>query len=479
MSNLKMEFRQLDVNLSSEDEGLKVEGIVNKPGELSEILYSRGKRFREVVSKGAFQKAIDKAEKIDYLAEHDNKRILASTSNGSLTIKETDEGVEMSANIVDTSYGRDAYALIKSGIIGHMSFGFRAIKSKWSSCEDGIPLRTVEELEIFEVSSLRNPAYTDSSISARGIEEEDIEVPTETRENKNQYLELRDGEQEGSIELRSNDNEANLFIHGYIGNSSWEKWWDEDATVPQEITDMFDDLESKEVINISINSGGGSVFGGVTIYNLLKKMPGKKIVNVDGLAGSISSIIMMAGDEIHVNGAVMLHKPLYGNISGNAKQLRKYANELDVFEDMLVDIYLTKAKEGIDAKAIKKLLDKDTWMTGAEASKYFNLVDVQAHVEDTEARGNEKSVGEMLDEHMDKMAKVAEDIEKRTEEHEEEDIEEVVEDAKENVEDEESEVKEGEVEEPQNNTMSPEEIKKELEELLAKINSSKYEIEEE
>lgn len=473
-----MELRCTTPTLTSQDEGLVVEGIVNKPGEMSEVLFSRGKRFREVIAKGAFQKAIDNASNIDYLAEHDTKRILASTSNNSLTIEETDEGVKMTAHIVETSYGKDAYALIKSGIIGHMSFGFRALKSSWSSCDDGIPLRTVEELEIFEVSSLRNPAYVDSSISARGIEEEDIDVP-EIKEKKISKIEFRDNDNKGKIEVRGKGNSVDLFFHGYIGNSSWEKWWDEDTTVPQELIAMFDDLKDKDIINVSINSGGGSVFGGVAIYNLLKKLPAKKIVHVDGLAGSIASIIMMAGDEIYVNGAVMLHKPLV-QVYGNANDHRKVADTLDILENMLVNIYLTKAKEGVDEKAIKKLLNKDTWMIGSEVSEYFNVIDIQ-NFDEEEERGNEP---------------VIEDEEKHeeevVEENNEENEEDIVEEPQENEEgekepqDEEEEDNERKDEEeptndekPQEEGLNKEDVQDELKKILEQLNASLYQIEEE
>lgn len=448
---MKMELREMSVSFNSQED-MSVNGIVNKPGEMSEVLYSRGKPFREVIKKGVFQKAINRAKNIDYLAEHDNKRILASTSNGSLVIEETDEGVEMKANIVDTTYGRDAYALIKSGIIGHMSFGFRVIKNSWGVCEDGTPLRTIEDLELFEVSSLRNPAYSQSSISARGIEIEDVEVEVVDnieKRNKVEKYETRDGDKQGSIEIRSTDEKsANIFFRGYIGNSEWEKIFDPEACVPSDIRNSLEALSDKEVLNISINSGGGSVFGGVTIYNLLKKLPAKKIVNVDGLAGSIASVIMMAGDEINVNGAVMVHKPSC-RCGGNADDFRKMASELDVIQKMIVDIYMTRAKEGIDEKTINKLVNKETWMTDEEASKYFNI----AIPSDMDEEKRENPLNEETEEEVK--------VENETQEENKE------------------ELAEKEVKEEQEEVVNKEEILADLKALMNKIDSSKYPIEEE
>lgn len=64
-------------------------------------------------------------------------------------------------------------------------------------------------------------------------------------------------------------------------------------------------------INIHINSGGGSVFGGIAIYNMLKRNSAQKTVYIDGIAASIASVIAMAGDRIIVpaNATMMIHKP--------------------------------------------------------------------------------------------------------------------------------------------------------------------------
>lgn len=504
---MKMELREMQVDIQSND-NLVVEGIVNKPGELSKVLYSRGKRFREVVKKGVFQKAIDNATNIDYLAGHDSKQILASTSNGTLEIEETDEGVTMRANIVDTSYGRDAYALIKSGIIGHMSFGFRVKKNTWSTCEDGIPLRTIEDLELFEVSSLRNPAYDQSTISARGIEIEDVEVEiVEEQENRQEpiefSMEFRDGEEIGKIEVRGAEEESvDLFLYGAISNSEMEKMFSfEPVVIPQDLLSILDSIKDTPVVNIHINSEGGSVFGGVAIYNILKGLKGKKIVYVDGIAASIASLIAMAGDEIHVNGALMVHKPSV-TISGNADELRKMVDTLDVIQDIILGAYMSKAKEGVTEKDINKLINKSTWLTGLEASKYLNVipsyVGESSNEESSEVVAEEKEVVNEVEESKDTETEVSnEDIsnEEKSESVDEEEttqpVDEVINETTEEIREEqveETEETEEEVEEEateevkeENNEETQELVDKvdELRKMMAQLEESKYKIEEE
>jgi HK97 family phage major capsid protein/HK97 family phage prohead protease len=182
---MELRFNQSDIQ-TNEDDSMTVRGYVNKTEHYSELL-GHSKRFKEKIAKGAFSNAIRKAKEIHFLAEHDNKQILASTRNGSLQLSEDENGLYMSATISPTSWGKDYYQLIKSGIMRNMSFGFRAIKDSWRNRGDYFE-RTVNELELFEVSVVRDPVYSNSTIAARGIDVvEDIEIPNiqEVKEVKN------------------------------------------------------------------------------------------------------------------------------------------------------------------------------------------------------------------------------------------------------------------------------------------------------
>ncbi|MGE7185582.1 phage major capsid protein [Peribacillus sp. NPDC006672] len=177
---MKMELRVQNTELHSIKDGtMTVSGYVNKTGQLSNVL-GVSKKFVEKITKGAFQRAINKAaHDIDFLAEHNSKLILASTKNDSLKLLEDNEGLYMEATITPTSWGKDYYELINSGIFKNMSFGFRTVKDSWKSNGVGLFERTIEELELFEVSVVKDPAYSQSSIAARGIDLlEDVEIPS-------------------------------------------------------------------------------------------------------------------------------------------------------------------------------------------------------------------------------------------------------------------------------------------------------------
>lgn len=162
-------------DLSFDDKSLKVSGYVNKAGSYSQVMSADGMPFRETILPQAFVEAVATEDPIDFYAEHDDQKLLATTVNHSLTLRADDNGLYMEAQILDTNDGRDTYELIKSGVITSMSFGFIVLDDDWDMTggrfDDGVPLRTVKEIVLKEVSAVRFPAYLSSSIEARGIQE--------------------------------------------------------------------------------------------------------------------------------------------------------------------------------------------------------------------------------------------------------------------------------------------------------------------
>lgn len=165
---------------------------------------------------------------------------------------------------------------------------------------------------------------------------------------------------------------AELFIYGDIISGDW-KWEDSDVT-STEIRDFLKSIEDVTSLDIYINSGGGSVFAGMAIYNMLKRHKATKTVHVDGIAGSIASVIAMAGDKIVIpsNAYLMIHKA-WNYEAGNADQFRKMAETLDKIDDGIMNVYETKIKDGVKLEVIKGLVSAETWLTGKEAVNYFNV----------------------------------------------------------------------------------------------------------
>ena len=119
-------------------------------------------------------------------------------------------------------------------------------------------------------------------------------------------------------------------------------------------------------IAVHINSPGGSVLDGYAIYNQLRNSGKRITVNIDGMAGSIASVIAMAADEINISeaGRMMIHNPTAG-IKGDAKMLANAAETLKDFEGDLVKIY--SKRTGQTPANIRKMMNAETILTAKEA----------------------------------------------------------------------------------------------------------------
>ena len=187
------------------------------------------------------------------------------------------------------------------------------------------------------------------------------------------------------------DQKADLYFYGDIVSDWWGAWQDEDQ-YPNAVKDFLNAQAGKD-LNIYINSGGGSVFAGIAIYNMIQRHAAKNKVQVyvDGLAGSIASVIAFAGSEppkIPSNAFFMIHNPWsYGE--GNAAELRKMADDLDEIAIGMLNIYGKHLKDDVSIDTIKELMDAETWLNGEEAAKYFN-------VEVTDAKEYAAAVGDYM-----------------------------------------------------------------------------------
>ena len=179
------------------------------------------------------------------------------------------------------------------------------------------------------------------------------------------------------MEIRNQtETKAQLNIYGDIVSDEWGKWSDDD-TCPSDISEFLKGLDGISEIELHINSGGGSVFAGIAIYNMLKRSKATVTTYIDGIAASIASVIACAGDRVIIpkNGTFMIHKPTTGYFfeSLNADELRKDADTLDHCQKSIVQTYMERVKDGVTEQEINDLVNKETWMNGSEAAEYFDF----------------------------------------------------------------------------------------------------------
>jgi ATP-dependent Clp endopeptidase proteolytic subunit ClpP len=144
-----------------------------------------------------------------------------------------------------------------------------------------------------------------------------------------------------------------------------ESFWGGGISAAQFKKDL-DALGAVNTIDLRINSPGGQVFDGLTIYNLLAQHKARITTHIDGLAASIASVIAMAGDEIRMaDCAMMMIHNAAGMCAGTAEEMRSTADLLDTVTGTLQGVYAKRS--GLDAGKIGKMMDDETWMTAQQA----------------------------------------------------------------------------------------------------------------
>ena len=161
-----------------------------------------------------------------------------------------------------------------------------------------------------------------------------------------------------------------MDISGEVGWDFYGDAWDAGY-----FNEQLKALGDINLIELHINSPGGSVFDGIAIYNALVQHPASVHVYIDGIAASIASVIAMAGDKIFMpsNTMLFIHEP-WMYTAGNAEDLRKDADMLDKNKDAIINSYLRHLKGTSDQ--ISALMAEETWMTAQEAGIHFNNIEV-------------------------------------------------------------------------------------------------------
>lgn len=166
-------------------------------------------------------------------------------------------------------------------------------------------------------------------------------------------------------------NVVQLYIYDDVseyGDFDWWTWeYKESETSAKYFKKALAEVSESDTIELHINSYGGSVKEGVAIYNLLKQKKCKEIVAyVDGFAYSIASVILQAADRrIMGLGTSLLIHNMWLSISGNAEDLRKAADDLDVLMESNRQIYLERAN--VTEEELIDMMNKETYLTPDQA----------------------------------------------------------------------------------------------------------------
>lgn len=164
----KIELRAYDPSLDASGDDwqrAKVGGLAarfNSPAVIAGY-------FVEKIAPGAFTNAIQRCD-VRALFNHDENLVLARNTAGTLDLAETQDGLGWECDPDNRiSYVNDLRLAIRRGDVSQCSFQFQPIRQEWDYSGD-MPVRTLLECDLYDVSAVTFPAYDDTSVALRTLQ---------------------------------------------------------------------------------------------------------------------------------------------------------------------------------------------------------------------------------------------------------------------------------------------------------------------
>jgi len=155
-----------------------------------------------------------------------------------------------------------------------------------------------------------------------------------------------------------------MYLYGQIG----ESFFSEGITAKQ-VADDLKKLGKLSTLNVRINSEGGDVFQGKTIFTLLKDQSARVVAHIDGLAASSASLVAMAANEIKIaEGSFLMIHNAWSMSVGNAEEMRRTADLLDQVDQTIVSTYAQRT--GNSPQAVSDWMAAETWFNASDAKKH-------------------------------------------------------------------------------------------------------------
>jgi len=139
---------------------------------------------------------------------------------------------------------------------------------------------------------------------------------------------------------------------------------------------LLDSQSREQPINIFINCPGGEVYAGLAIYDVMQYISAPVHTNCVGIAMSMGSVILMAGEQGHrvalPNSRIMIHAGSAGFPRSSLPDLEVQANEFLSVRDTMEELY--ERHTGHTKEQLRKDMERDNFMSPQEALEY-NLID--------------------------------------------------------------------------------------------------------
>lgn len=228
------ELRSYSSPLVLNEELRRIEGIIPYNSR-SEYM-----GFYEEMAKGCFTKTLNESKDIRCLYGHDENQLLARTKNGSLRFEDRDDGLHFFFEAPNTQLGNDVLTMVRSELITGCSFGFSCVKEK-NEIRNNERYRIVTEARLYEVSLVGSPAYEDSEVHNRNLDEHSEE---HSDEHKDEHSDEHSDEQ---TETQSEETTTNIKEQTQDGSENIEPKEEQKAEEQVVSTDESKESETQSI----------------------------------------------------------------------------------------------------------------------------------------------------------------------------------------------------------------------------------------
>jgi ATP-dependent Clp protease, protease subunit len=137
----------------------------------------------------------------------------------------------------------------------------------------------------------------------------------------------------------------------------------------------LDSIDNERPIKLYINSGGGGIYAGLAIYDIMQYIRPSVYTICTGLAASMAAVILSAGTNggrgALKHSRIMIHQP-YGGLEGQVSDMEIALNEITGLKKELYSILATHTNQ--DYEKIKFDSERDYWMS-SESAREYGIID--------------------------------------------------------------------------------------------------------
>ena len=165
---------------------------------------------------------------------------------------------------------------------------------------------------------------------------------------------------------------AEIDIFGEIG----ESWWNEepDNTLKRVLEEIRNIGDSKHII-VNIDSFGGDLLEGFSIYSALKEHKGGVTVKYLGASASSATIIGMAGTKrIIAKPLLLLIHNCSWALKGTKEQMKKAFDEMTMLDEQIKDVYVDNSN--LSKEKVSAIMEEDRWMSATEALEHGLVTEI-------------------------------------------------------------------------------------------------------